>query len=167
MTMRALITQKGEFVMAKPQQKDLFTKRYRAVKNDKRELESHQIQIPLVEILRWTVRDGVIWHHVPNGELRDRKVAAKLKAMGVKPGVADLEFFWSEELLHEIKPRTRVLFLELKLPGRPLREESQVAFCVRARAIGAEYLVARSVDEALAILKERGLLRKDRPVNRR
>jgi hypothetical protein len=143
-------------------QKNLFTKRYRAVKNDKRELESHQIQIPLVEILRWTMRDDVIWHHVPNGELRDRDVAAKLKAMGVKPGVADLEFFWNEP---EARHRLRVLFLELKLPRRTL-SEPQTAFCVRARAIGAEYLMATSVDEALAILKERGLLREDRPVNR-
>jgi hypothetical protein len=142
-------------------QKNLFTKRYRVVKNGRRELESHQIQIPLVEILRWTIKPEVVWHHVPNGELRDKDVAAKLKAMGVKPGSADLEFFWKS--LAENQPR--ILFLELKLPGRTL-SESQVAFCVKAKAIGAEYLVATSVDEALAILKERGLLREDRPVNR-
>jgi hypothetical protein len=143
--------------MDKPQQKDLFTKRYRVVKNSKRELESHQIQIPLVEILRWTMKPEVIWHHVPNGELRDKQVAAKLKAMGVKPGSADLEFFWQES------DRLHVLFLELKLPGKTL-SEPQVAFCVRAKATGAEYLVATSVDDALAILKARGLLRADRPV---
>jgi hypothetical protein len=146
-------------IVAKPQQKDLFTKRYRVVKNDKRELESHQIQIPLVEILRWTMKPEVIWHHVPNGELRDKDVAAKLKAMGVKPGVADLEFFWKS--FAENQPR--ILFLELKLPGRTL-SEPQVAFCVKAKAIGAEYLVATSVDEALALLKARGLLREDRPI---
>lgn len=152
--------------MTKPQQKDLFSKRYRVVKNGRRELESHQIQIPLVAILRWTMKPEVIWHHVPNGELRDKDVAAKLKAMGVKPGSADLEFFWNDnpfriDQLHGL----RALFLELKLPGRTL-SEPQVAFCVRAKAIGAEYLVATSVDEALAILKARGLLREDRPVTK-
>ena len=141
-----------------PQQRDLFTKRFRKVKKKGRTLESHTVHIPLVLLLRWTVRDGVIWRHVPNGEERELRVAAKLKAMGVLPGSADLDFFWRDE-----SDRLRILFLELKLP-RGVPSDAQRAFGERAQAIGAEYLVATSVDQALAILRERGLLRADRPI---
>ena len=45
-------------------------------------------------MLRWCVRPDVIFRHYPAGEHRDPRTAAKLKAMGVLAGSADLEFFY-------------------------------------------------------------------------
>jgi len=103
--------------------------------------------------------------HVPNGEERDKRVAAKLKAMGVLPGVSDLVFLWKEidEREFETRKYLRVLFLELKLPGRQTTED-QVEFGLAARVTGADFAVARSIDQALAELEQRGLLRKDRRI---
>ena len=46
-------------------------------------------------------------YHVPNGELRDDITAAKLKAMGVVPGIPDIVFHY----------RQRTFFFEFKKPG--------------------------------------------------
>ena len=144
-------------------QRDLFTGRWRqsAAKPDK----EAQMQIELVSLLKWCKRDDVIMFHVPNGEERDKRVAAKLKAMGVLPGVSDLVFLWKEidEREFETRKYLRVLFLELKLPGRQTTED-QVEFGLAARVTGADFAVARSIDQALAELEQRGLLRKDRRI---
>jgi hypothetical protein len=52
----------------------------------------------------------------------------------------------------------RVLFLELKLPRRK-PSEAQDAFALAAKLLGAEYHVATSIEEAITILGERGLIR--------
>lgn len=134
-----------------PQQKDLFTRRFRNVR--RREDEAHSLHIPLVSLLRWVMKPDVLWRHVPNGEHRDFKTARKLKAMGVLPGCADLEFFWRDG-------RLRVLFMELKMPKNKL-SETQSLFANRAQAIGAEHVTVKSIDDALDLLRERKLLRSD------
>jgi hypothetical protein len=139
-------------------QRDLFTRRWRKLAEPAKEVTS--LHIPLVAMLRWCVRPDVIWRHVPNGEHRDPRTAAKLKAMGILPGSADLEFFWQrywqdqEGLYSEL----RVLFLELKLPRRK-PSEAQDAFALAAKMLGAEYHVATSIDEAINLLGERGLIK--------
>lgn len=140
--------------------KDLFTGRWRTEPLERR-LESG-LQIQLVTLLRWAVRPDVLWRHIPNGEHRDPRTAAKLKAMGVLPGSADLEFHWCEGVEGGGKVR-RLLHLELKIGNRK-PTDSQVGFALAVRLMGDEYHVARSVDEAIAILGERGLLRGDREI---
>jgi len=146
--------------MALPRQRDLFTRRWR--------MPSHapdkevQLQIQLVTMLRPPVgclKPTVTFFHVPNGEVRDKRTAAKLKAMGVLAGVADLVFLWKEidESEGETRKYLRVLFLELKLPGRQATD-SQIEFALAVRLAGAEYKVARSIDAALELLRERDLL---------
>jgi hypothetical protein len=137
-------------------QRDLFTKRWRTLD---RPLRESALQIHLVSMLRWCIRPDVIWRHVPNGEHRDPRTAAKLKAMGVLPGSADLEFHWCEIDGLERKHR-RCLHLELKVANRQ-RTDSQVAFALAMRLLGDDYEVARSVDQAIAILGERKLIRGD------
>lgn len=44
-------------------------------------------------LAQWLDAIGVLWCHVPNGEERNARVGAKLKAMGVKPGVPDVLIF--------------------------------------------------------------------------
>jgi len=132
-------------------QRDLFTGRWRqVVRPVAKEIELH---IQLVSILRWCIRPDVIWRHVPNGEHRDPRTAAKLKAMGVLAGSADLEFFW-----RDAEKGFRALFLELKRPGGKLTTE-QAAFGLMMRTLGADFEVATSVDEAIAAVGARGLIR--------
>jgi hypothetical protein len=140
------------------QQRDLFTKRWRKVVFAQKEATS--LHIPLVSMLRAArcIRPNVLWRHVPNGEHRDPRTAAKLKAMGVMPGCADLEFHWIEkDPDYPDRMRRRVLHLELKLPGRS-SSEAQLVYALAVRLLGDDYEVARSVDEAIAILGEHGLI---------
>ena len=156
------------------QQKDLLTGRWRKVVAPQRESAFH---IQLVSMLRWCLRPDVIMRHVPNGEHRDPRTAAKLKAMGVLAGAADLEFHWCEMPLRrvpfQIEPSRfppepdrnapkvrRMLHLELKLPGRK-QSEAQAGYALAMKLFGDEYHVVRSIDEAIGILGERGLLRSD------
>ena len=132
------------------QQRDLLTNRWRNLEQlDPSELTLH---IALVSHLRsGPLRDGVLWYHIPNGEYRDRRSAAKLKAMGLLPGVADLIFQW------QISNQARTLYLELKREkGKPT--ENQKLFSDRARTAGCAYEVVNSMDEALLILRRHKLI---------
>lgn len=126
---------------------DLFTRRFRTSKP--RVLEENHLHIPLVSLLKLCIKDDVLWRHVPNGGYRDKQTAAKLKAMGTLAGSADLEFFW---------PGPRILFLELKLPGRP-RSDAQIDFAVRAKAVGADYELATTIEQAITFIGKRGLIK--------
>ena len=131
------------------QQKDLFTKRWRKVQApDPRE---SQIQISLIARLKLQARKDCIYFHIPNGELRDKRAAAKLKAMGELPGVPDLEFIWPDD------GRVKVLFLELKRRKGRL-DDNQLAFSLLAGAVGCYFESADNIDDAVAILKHHGIL---------
>jgi hypothetical protein len=136
------------------QQKDLFTRRWRKQLEPQKEVTLH---IQLVAVLRWALRPDVIMRHVPNGEERTLRTAQKLKAMGVLPGSADLEFHWCEV---DIGKHRKLLHLELKVANRKM-SEAQAGFALAMKLLGDEYLVAKSIDEAITILGERGLLRPD------
>lgn len=131
------------------QQRDLFSKRWRQV--PAREPSELQIQISLVQHLQLRARRDVVYYHVSNGELLDKRTAAKRKAMGVLPGVSDLVFVWSDE------GRLRNLYLELKARKRSMSPE-QLVFCDRVTDAGADYHCVDSIDEALELLRSHGLL---------
>lgn len=135
-------------------QRNLFTKRWRKVVVPLQKESS--VHIALVSMLKWCIRPDVIWRHVPNGEHRDPRTAAKLKAMGTLPGSADLEFHWCEMDGTGGKKRC-LLHLELKIGNRK-PSDPQVAFALAMKLLGDEYHVARSIDEAITILGERGLI---------
>ena len=142
--------------MNAPLQRHLFTKRWAKVpKTDPLEAD---IQKALVQRLNLQARKDVLWWHVPNGEYRTDATGARLKAMGVLPGVADLMFIIPELVsAPTLMVMPRVLFLELKRKGGKLSPE-QVAFAARARRTGASYEVADSIDAAVAILERYGIL---------
>jgi hypothetical protein len=143
------------------QQKDLFTRRWRSADVTAPPPKEVALHIQLASMLRWCIRPDVIWRHVPNGEHRDPRTAAKLKAMGVLPGSADLEFFWKDYWEDSGGSHTalRVLFLELKAPGNK-PTPVQVEFALAMRLLGAEYHWTASIDRAIALLGERGLIRR-------
>ena len=93
---------------------------------------------------------GALIFHVPNGEKRGPRVAAKLARMGVVAGVPDFVCM----------ARGRVCFLELKrAKGRV--STAQAEFCGQAYAHGVTTHVARSVEEAVEFLQNIGVLRAD------
>jgi len=139
--------------MSVVQQRDLFPRRVRKFAAPQKEVTLH---IQLVAMLRHCIRPDVIWRHIPLGEHRDPRTAAKLKAMGTMPGAADLEFHWIEAD-GDGKKRC-VLHLELKAGNRK-QSEPQVAYELAMRLLGDQYHVARSIDEAITILGTRGLIK--------
>src|SRR6516164_8341869 len=133
------------------QQRHLFTGRWRTVSVSTP--KEHELQIQFVTLMKWALRPNVIMFHVPNGEVRDKRAAAKLRAMGVLPGVSDLVFMWRDEEDQRACPcGFRILFLELKRGGGKLTTE-QAAFGLQGRTMGADFEVASSIDEALAAVK--------------
>lgn len=143
-----------------PQQKDIFTKRWRRLPRP--DPKESQIQISLVAQLKIRCRKDVVYFHVPNGEERSDSAGAKLKAMGVLRGVADLLFFWcdrDEDLRPPATHRLKTLFLELKRRGETLSPE-QRAFAAAIRETGAFFDHADTIDGAIEILQRYGLLKR-------
>lgn len=103
-----------------------------------------------VALLRLNAADRVIWFAVPNGESRSARTGAKLKAMGVRPGVADIVI---------VLPGGMVAFLELKAAAGRLSDRQKVfrTFC---ELNGAPYEVASTPAEVERILKEWGAIGK-------
>ncbi len=120
-------------------------------KRSARELTLHKA---VVQLLKISAARGVMYYHVPNGESRSNRTGAKLKAMGVLPGVADLSF-----VLHG----GRAAFLELKAPKGRLSDD-QRAFRDVVVGQGALYAAADDLEQAQSILASWGAL-KGRPVS--
>lgn len=109
-----------------------------------------QIHIAVAEHLRYRARRGLVWWHTPNGEKRDKASAAKLKAMGVTPGVPDLILIADG----------KTYGLELKTASGRL-SPGQRGMLDRFAEAGAYTAVAYGIDSALSILSAWGLIRCD------
>jgi hypothetical protein len=140
-------------------QRDLFTSRWRKVLE--RDPLEDEIQQTLIKHLQLRCRPDVIYFHVPNGGYRHKYTGALLKALGVIPGVPDLMFVWPQLVsvagLPHVQIMPRVLGLELKTRTGKLTA-AQIAFAARMRRAGAIYETANTIDDALAILKQYGIL---------
>jgi hypothetical protein len=98
-------------------------------------------------LARWA-EPGWWWTHFPAGEKRDPVTGARLKRMGLKPGVSDFLF---------IGPAGGLAWLELKRGTAPL-SDAQVAFRVAMKARGVPHIIARSYGQAVDELKQLGIL---------
>src|SRR5690606_8531044 len=87
----------------------------------------------------------LLYFHVPNGGSRHKLEAAVLKGLGVLAGVADI--------IIALPPTGRLAGLEVKMP-QGSQSKQQVVFAERLVAAGGRYAVARSVEEAVAIVRE-------------
>ncbi len=114
-----------------------------------KEIELH---MDVAHLLRKRARADWRWTHIPSGELRDVRVAMKLKRMSTQRG-------WPDFIL--VSPAGKLHALELKRPGGRL-SEAQGAFQVWACAWGLPHCVAESMKDVLAILDYWGALA---PVN--
>jgi hypothetical protein len=89
------------------------------------------------------------WTHIPSGEVRDMRTAAKLKQMGTKRG-------WPDFLL--VSPDGAIRCLELKRIGGKLTDD-QANFQTSCIAHAVRHSVCRTFDEALAVLDAWSCLR--------
>lgn len=104
-----------------------------------------QRQRAIVSYLRRCVTPWVF--HVPNGGLRDPRVAAKLKADGVLPGVPDIGV---------VLPGGKILWIEVKAPGGRL-SEAQIAFRDHIMATGGLWCLAYDIDGVERALASYGI----------
>lgn len=84
--------------------------------------------------------------HVPNGEVRDPRTAAKLKWLGVRPGVPDL-------LLPVPRGQYTGLALEMKRRSGASTSEAQKRFLEALRGCGWHVAVCAGADEAIGELR--------------
>ncbi len=106
-----------------------------------------KVQIAIAQFLAWN-EDSAIWTYfaVPNGELRDKVAAAKIKAMGGRAGVSDIV----------IDHKGRITYVEVKTDdGQMSKPQESWAFNCRKR--GVEYHIVRSVDDMEGVLKHLGI----------
>lgn len=104
----------------------------------------------IADTLRLALQPGWVWWHTPNGELRNRATAGRLKRMGVHPGVADFLLIGP--------PAATLHALELKRRGlKPT--EAQTAFLDAVKGAGGRVDWVDSFDAAVAVLKAWGAVR--------
>lgn len=112
------------------------------------DIPERAIQRQVAQAVHIAGRPGVCWTHIPSGGLRNKAVAAKLKADGHQAGWPDLQFYFAGQ----------AYFLELKTRHGQVQPK-QKALHAALRAQGALVEVVRSFDEAMAVLARWGLLR--------
>jgi len=102
------------------------------------------LHIAVAKLLRQHARPDWQWTHIPNGEARDARTAAKLKQMGTRKG-------WPDFVL--VPPAGQIRCLGLKRLGERLTDEQAEfrSWCFRN---GAPHVVAYSLDEALVAFRE-------------
>lgn len=85
---------------------------------------------------------------VPNGGLRNKRVAATLKREGVRAGVADLFFAKAKylDINNEKWLDRHGLFIEMKV-GKGKQTEAQIAFEKAVTAQGYAYKIVRTFEE--------------------
>lgn len=101
-----------------------------------------------VQLLTLCARRDCVWFHVPNGEYRCKRTAARLKSMGVRAGVLDIVV---------ILPGGRAALLELKKIGGRLSKEQKL-FIEQAELSGALIGVAHTPEQVRRILTDWGAL---------
>lgn len=104
----------------------------------------HKIQAALVDYLYYAARPDIYYFAIPNQANRHIHNAVKMKAEGVRSGVADLCF---------MLPQGRVGWLEMKKPGGSM-SDTQRQFRDICKSLGHLWGLAKSVDEALELLTE-------------
>ena len=107
-----------------------------------------QLQRSVVQLLALYAGRGLLaFCHVPNGERRDRITGARLKAMGVQPGVPDL-LVWT--------PHGKSFGIEMKA-GRGQLSDVQVLWRSTPESLGHRVYVCWSLEEVEAVLRLEGV----------
>jgi len=108
-----------------------------------RNKNEHHLQVVIVQ---WLDLMNYDFFAIPNGGLRNIRVASQLKQEGVKAGVADLFICKSNANYHG-------LFVELKI-GSNKQQPSQIEFEAIVKKHGYQYAVIKSLDQMMELLKQ-------------
>lgn len=109
--------------------------------------EEHRIQCACVRWFRYEYPEyRCLLYAVPNGGRRDRVSGAKLKAEGVLAGVSDLNMDVPNSRYHGLR-------IEMKT-GKGRQQESQKEYQLAVEKAGYKYVVCRSVDEFMGVVRE-------------
>ncbi len=118
-------------------------------------MTEHQLHIAVVGYLRHALPVNALWWHTPNGEARDKRTAAKLRAYGVRPGIPDLFIIWGD----------RLFAIELKAKnGRLSGPQTDVLTILTENMVANA--VCRSVDDVEAFLEQSAVPLRARTVRR-
>lgn len=109
----------------------------------------HLIQSSLIGVLAYKMRPEIVRFAIPNGGLRNPRVAQQLQSEGVLPGFPDLGFALEAG---------RTFWLEMKTPKGSL-SDYQKGVRFKLERLGHQWAMARSVDEALDLLAKAGVLK--------
>lgn len=109
-------------------------------------VDEETIHVSVLEWLRLVLPDAVIFHP-PNGGYRDVREAAKLKRMGVLPGIPDLVVFMDNAF---------VCAFEVKAQRGVLSDDQKNVHYVM-RALGFKVAVVRGIDETRQALASWGV----------
>ena len=104
--------------------------------------DEHKLQVAICKWLDYT--QDFYYYAIPNGGLRHRLVAIKLKMEGAKAGVADM--FWMVS-----NDNWKGLFIEVKIE-KGKQSPTQKEFEQIALKHGYYYAVVRSIDDCISIL---------------
>lgn len=103
-----------------------------------------RLQISVAGYLDLALPSDAVWFHIANQRQTSARMGAKLKRMGVKPGVPDICIVW----------RGRAIFIELKRAADPIRKtragrlsDEQRDMARALTLAGAVVVTCRSVDE--------------------
>ena len=107
-------------------------------------------QAGIVEYIR-TVAPSVFIFHIPNGGLRTKAEAARLKWMGTVPGIPDLAL---------VLPGGQIRFIEVKTDTGRLSAE-QVTIHAWLVSIGNPAAICTSIDDTRNALKHWGIPTKE------
>jgi hypothetical protein len=117
----------------------------------RRNISEYDVQAAVVAQVRARGVPGLVFWHTPNGMFAGNgaRTVARMKKIGMRPGVADLIF------LH----LRQTFLLELKATARSRVEPEQAAFLSAAAFTGAHVSIATGLDAAIQQLERWGLLR--------
>ena len=130
-------------------------------------MKESTVQKACIKWCEYTLKPGVIYWATSNERKAKPQHMAALKAMGMKPGIADLTFIYNDGQL-------RNLYIELKRPATykmgkrgnmiidqtaGVQSESQRLFQAVVEAIGADYHLIDNLDDFIALMKRYNLVR--------
>jgi len=112
-------------------------------------VSEHKLQVNLITELAYKLRPEIVRYAIPNGGLRNVRVAQKMKAEGLQPGMPDLGFAMEDG---------RTSWIELKTDKGAL-SSYQIGIRHKLEKLGHQWALARSVEEAIEHLATWGALK--------
>lgn len=123
------------------------------VDHDPREPSEHKLQVDVLSVIDvGKVHPDIYAFAIPNAGRRSWKTGIKMKAEGLRRGFADLGI---------MLPGGRAAWMELKKRKGGRTSDEQLGFEARCRRLGHPYARANTLDQAIAALKEMGVIRCD------